>query len=93
MSYATTLKHVGVLYQTFYLVCTAMGLAPCGLGVGDIELSARCLGLDWERESSVGEFMISGSAADEDRARHTAAGMPGWREVNGGDWRRVDGRR
>lgn len=59
--YATTLKHVGVAYQTLYLVCTAMGLAPCGLAVGDIELSARCLRLDWERESSVGEFMISGS--------------------------------
>ncbi|HEX5116220.1 MAG TPA: SagB family peptide dehydrogenase [Pseudonocardiaceae bacterium] len=89
MSYATTLKHVGVLYQTFYLVCTAMGLAPCGLGVGDIELSARCLGLDWEREGSVGEFMISGSPADEDRSRHAAQGLSGWREYNGGDWRRA----
>jgi SagB-type dehydrogenase family enzyme len=59
--YATTLKHVGVAYQTLYLVCTAMGLAPCGLALGDIELSSRCLRLDWERESSVGEFMISGS--------------------------------
>lgn len=59
--YATTLKHVGVAYQTLYLVCTAMGLAPCGLALGDTELSSRCLRLDWERESSVGEFMISGS--------------------------------
>jgi SagB-type dehydrogenase family enzyme len=92
MSYATTLKHVGVLYQTFYLVCTAMGLAPCGLGVGDIELTGRCLRLDWEREGSVGEFMISGAPADEDRSRHSADGSPGWREVNGGHWRRAEGR-
>ncbi|SDL13300.1 SagB-type dehydrogenase domain-containing protein [Nonomuraea maritima] len=58
MAYATVLKNVGVLYQTFYLVATAMGLAPCGLGSGDADLSARLLGLDWVAESSVGEFLI-----------------------------------
>ncbi|MFC5832028.1 SagB/ThcOx family dehydrogenase [Nonomuraea insulae] len=58
MAYATLLKNVGVLYQTFYLVATAMGLAPCGLGNGDSDLSARLLGLDWAEESSVGEFLI-----------------------------------
>ncbi|HLU71847.1 MAG TPA: SagB family peptide dehydrogenase, partial [Nonomuraea sp.] len=58
MAYATILKDVGVLYQTFYLVATAMGLAPCGLGSGDADLSARLLGLDWAEESSVGEFLI-----------------------------------
>lgn len=86
--YATTLKHVGVVYQTLYLVCTAMGLAPCGLGVGDIELSARCLHLDWERESSVGEFMVSGGASTVDRSRHDGEDLPGWREYNGAHWRR-----
>src|SRR5262249_44358067 len=30
MAYAATLKHVGVVYQTMYLVATAMDLAPCG---------------------------------------------------------------
>jgi SagB-type dehydrogenase family enzyme len=89
MPYATTLKHVGVVYQTLYLVCTAMGLAPCGLGVGDIELSARCLHLDWERESGVGEFMISGGAEDADRTRHDGENLPGWQEHNGADWRRT----
>ncbi len=29
MAYATTLKGLGCLYQTLYLVATAMGLAPC----------------------------------------------------------------
>jgi SagB-type dehydrogenase family enzyme len=87
--YATTLKHVGVVYQTLYLVCTAMGLAPCGLGVGDIELSTRCLGLDWERESSVGEFMISGAPTGVDRSRHDNATGPGWQEHDDTGWRRA----
>jgi SagB-type dehydrogenase family enzyme len=85
--YATTLKHVGVLYQTLYLVSTAMGLAPCGLGVGDIDLSTRCFGLDWERESSVGDFMISSAPADVDRTRHQSQDGPGWRTYNSPEWR------
>ncbi len=58
IAYALTLKHVGVLYQTLYLVATAMGLGPCGLGSGDTDAAARALGLDWTSESSVGEFLI-----------------------------------
>jgi hypothetical protein len=56
MAYATTLRHTGVLYQTMYLVATAMGLAPCGLGNGDADMSARVLGLDYLKESSVVRF-------------------------------------
>jgi SagB-type dehydrogenase family enzyme len=58
IAYALTLKHVGALYQTLYLVATAMGIGPCGLGSGDVDLAARALGLDWTEESSVGEFLI-----------------------------------
>lgn len=58
IAYALTLKHVGVLYQTLYLVATAMGLAPCALGSGDADAAARAFGLDWATESSVGEFLI-----------------------------------
>jgi SagB-type dehydrogenase family enzyme len=58
IAYALTLKHVGVLYQTLYLVATAMGLGPCGLGSGDTDAAARALGLDWTEETSVGEFLI-----------------------------------
>ncbi|TKK89535.1 SagB/ThcOx family dehydrogenase [Herbidospora galbida] len=61
LAYAASLKNVGVLYQTFYLVATAMGLSPCGLGAGDAELAARTFGLDWATESSVGEFLIGGT--------------------------------
>lgn len=58
IAYATTLKNVGVLYQTMYLAATAMGLAPCALGAGDSAAFARATGLDPLVESSVGEFML-----------------------------------
>jgi SagB-type dehydrogenase family enzyme len=63
IAYALTLKHVGVLYQTLYLVATAMGLAPCGLGSGDVELASRIFGLEWTVESAVGEFLLATRAA------------------------------
>jgi oxazoline/thiazoline dehydrogenase len=58
MAYATTLKNVGVLYQSMYLVATAMGLAPCALGAGDTALFAKAVGTDYFAESSVGEFLL-----------------------------------
>ena len=61
LAYATTLKNVGVLYQTMYLVATAMGLAPCGLGAGNSALLAEAIGTCYVAESSVGEFIL-GSA-------------------------------
>lgn len=63
MWYALTLKHVGAVQQSMYLVATALGLAPCALGSGDIEASAQAFRLDWHRESSVGEFIL-GSLPD-----------------------------
>ncbi|WP_406277932.1 SagB family peptide dehydrogenase [Embleya sp. NBC_00896] len=58
MGYALVLKHVGVLYQTMYLVATAMGLAACGLGGGDSDMFALATGNRWEHEGSVGEFLL-----------------------------------
>lgn len=58
ISYATALKHVGVLQQTLYLVATMLGLAPCALAMGDGELASSALGLEWPVEVSVGEFVI-----------------------------------
>lgn len=63
ISYSLTLKHVGVLYQTMYCVATAMGLAPCALGCGDTVAFAEATGRDPMVESSVGEFILGGSAA------------------------------
>ena len=57
-AYAAILKDVGVLYQTLYLVATAMRLAPCALGGGNSELFCRMIGTAFHEETSVGEFMI-----------------------------------
>lgn len=58
MSYAAQLKNVGVIYQTMYLVATAMGLGGCALGLGNSDRFARMTGLDYAAEGSIGEFMI-----------------------------------
>jgi SagB-type dehydrogenase family enzyme len=63
MAYNVLLKNVGVLYQTMYLVATAMGLAPCALGGGNSDLFARAAELDYYAETSVGEFLL-GSTRD-----------------------------
>jgi oxazoline/thiazoline dehydrogenase len=64
MAYALLLKDVGVLYQTMYLVATAMGLAPCGLGGGDSDLFAEAVGLDYYAETSVGELLLGNRPED-----------------------------
>ena len=62
IAYALTLKNVGALYATMYLVATAMGLAPCALGVGDSRRLARLAGVDPQAEAGVGEFMLGSRA-------------------------------
>ncbi|HEX5874751.1 MAG TPA: SagB family peptide dehydrogenase [Pyrinomonadaceae bacterium] len=58
MAYAATLKNTGVLFQTMYLVATAMGLAPCAVGSGNSDVFAHAAGVDYYEESSVGEFLL-----------------------------------
>ena len=58
MAYATILKNVGVLYQTMYLVGTAMNLATSALGLGNVERFCQVASTDYFVESSVGEFML-----------------------------------
>jgi SagB-type dehydrogenase family enzyme len=62
ISYATTLKNVGVLYQTMYLVATSMRLAGCALGSGDDVAAERALKLSSRSEIVVGEFMLGSPA-------------------------------
>jgi SagB-type dehydrogenase family enzyme len=64
MAYALVLKHAGVLYQSMYLVATAMGLAPCGLGAGDSEAFTNATGRDPLQECSVAEFALSSRPLD-----------------------------
>lgn len=56
--YATTLKNVGAMLQTMYLVGTAMGLATCAVGRSDADLFAELAGTDYYAETTVGEFML-----------------------------------
>jgi SagB-type dehydrogenase family enzyme len=63
LAYSLTLKHVGVLYQSMYLVATAMELASCAIGGGDSDLFAKATKTDYLIETSVGEFIL-GSKAD-----------------------------
>ena len=58
VAYSVILKDVGCLYQTMYLVATAMGLAPCALGGGDSDLFAQLSGNNYYAETSVGEFLL-----------------------------------
>jgi SagB-type dehydrogenase family enzyme len=58
VAYAVILKNVGVLYEAMYLTATAMGLAPCSLGGGTIDLFCAAAGLDPYAESPVGEFVL-----------------------------------
>jgi len=60
IAYHLILMEVGALYQTMYLVATAMRLAPCALGSGDSDHFARVLGTDYYLETSVGEFILGG---------------------------------
>ena len=64
LAYALVLKHVGVVFQTMYLAATAMGLAPCALGLGDSDLFARAANVDYYAETSVGEFLLGSAPAD-----------------------------
>ena len=57
-AYALVLAEVGALYQTMYLVATAMHLAPCAIGGGDAVAFAKIIGTDPLEESSVGGFML-----------------------------------
>ena len=65
LAYALVLKHVGVVFQTMYLAATAMGLAPCAVGLGDSDLFAQAAGVDYYAETSVGEFLLGSAPAEE----------------------------
>ncbi len=61
IAYALTLKHVGVLTQTFYLMATDMGLGACAIGSANIALFANMTGIDFHIEGPVGALAIGRS--------------------------------
>jgi SagB-type dehydrogenase domain len=76
ISYATTLKNVGVLMQTMYLVAEDMKLAACALGSGDDVAASTAFKLGQRSELIVGEFMLGSRVGRESsHARH----RPGYR--------------
>lgn len=79
LSYALALKDAGVLMQTLYLVCAAMGLAACAVGSENIDATAEAFGVDWRVESSVGAFLVG-------RHPHAEATPSQARQVNDSDW-------
>lgn len=58
IAYSLVLKDLGGLFQTMYLVATAMGISPCALGLGNADLFVRLTGIPYEEEGSVGEFAL-----------------------------------
>jgi SagB-type dehydrogenase family enzyme len=80
LAYATVLKDVGIMFQSLYLVCTAMGLAPCAIGAVRTDLVARAFGADWLMEPAVGQFVV-GRASDEPSEFDWQ-----WQPVNDADW-------
>lgn len=58
VAYSLILKNLGGVFQTLYLVATAMGLAACALGGGNSDLFCRVAGTDFWQESTVGEFLL-----------------------------------
>jgi SagB-type dehydrogenase family enzyme len=58
IAYKLLNQDLGCLYQTFYLVATALGLAPCALGsVNTAELGA-VMRIDWREEPFIGAFTL-----------------------------------
>jgi hypothetical protein len=81
-----------VLYQTMYLVATAMGLAPCGVSCGNADLFARAAGLEYYTETSVGVRMLGGRGDVSERRwelRRPAPGAGRGRDASRSDYRGV----
>ncbi|MGH1364950.1 MAG: SagB/ThcOx family dehydrogenase [Calditrichia bacterium] len=66
IAYSLILKEVGCLFQTFYLVATAMNLAPCALGSGNSDSTSEAINRSYYLETSVGEFMLGPGACNAD---------------------------
>jgi len=60
LSYSAILKEVGGVFQTMYLVASAMGLPCCAIGAGDSDCFSRASGADPWEEPSVGELVLGG---------------------------------
>lgn len=74
MAYAITLQNAGALQQTFYLVATSLGLAPCSIGNGNQQWLQSCPGLALEARWWVGNFLLSASPSPTNSRSVESAG-------------------
>jgi SagB-type dehydrogenase family enzyme len=58
IAYALTLKDVGALMQTLYLMAADMGLGGCAVGTSNIDLFEKATGLPFHVEGPVGQFTL-----------------------------------
>lgn len=58
IAYKLINQDLGCLYQTFYLVAAALGLAPCALGSVDADRLGRAHGIDLHEEPFIGVFTL-----------------------------------
>jgi SagB-type dehydrogenase family enzyme len=63
IAYAVTLKNLGAIYQTIYLVAEMLRVGGCALGSGNIQTFADLIDTPFYEEGLVGEFSI-GSVRD-----------------------------
>jgi SagB-type dehydrogenase family enzyme len=69
IAYALTLKDVGALLQTLYLMAADMGLGGCAVGTSDIDLFEKTTGLPFHVEGPVGQFTLGRPIAAGDAAQ------------------------
>jgi len=58
IAYKLIQQDLGCLYQTFYLVAEALGLAPCALGDVDSDRLGKALDMNWQIEPFIGGFTL-----------------------------------
>jgi SagB-type dehydrogenase family enzyme len=68
IAYALTLKDVGALMQTLYLMAADMGLGGCAVGTSNIDLFEKATGLPFHVEGPVGQFTLGRPIAADDAA-------------------------
>ena len=58
IAYKVVNQDMGCLFQTFYLVATALGLSPCAIGSVDTKRLGQVLQIDWREEPFIGAFTL-----------------------------------
>jgi SagB-type dehydrogenase family enzyme len=68
IAYALTLKDVGGLMQTLYLMAADMALGGCAVGTSDIDLFEKVTGIPFHVEGPVGQFTLGRPIKADDAA-------------------------